>query len=310
MTYSFRRPKTSSGLSSIHNDSTIYSPLTQTSAPTSTSTSANPANPLTTRRSTQEFVSRPSFSSTRETRLVTKSTSNLALAFTRRNRDPDHRKDREGEGRLRRGVDDVKYAAAAMVRKALQGSREMRPIDRMKPVHTHSAADSSHSFSRDPSSSPSSNTRSRDRPPTRAGSISGLRSQFNRRRGAVSTRSVKSYANNPSERDLAPPEMSMLTPNVISPTMPLPIPGSAARASAAEHNKSQQLTRSDTKLSRSRNPKMQVDEMMEDEMTGRVEKTPQSQLYGMQSNQNECSEQSLLTTLQIRSKYYLPNFHH
>jgi hypothetical protein len=285
MTYSFLRPKTSSGLSSIHNDSTIYSPTATTTITTSsTSTSANPSFHLSARRSTQEFLSRPSFSSSAETRIVTKSTGNLAQAFSRRHRDPEHKKDRESEGRLRKGVDDVKFAAAAMVRKALQGSREMRPIERLAPLTTNVSTDP---YS---SSSPATNTRSRDRPPSRQSSTSLRKHYFHRhRRGAVSLRSGKHQAISPSDREITHVGevslgMAMAMIPALSPTISLTIPGSAARASAAEHNKSQQLTRSDTKMSRSRSSKMPLDEMMVDEVTGHCEKSQHSRHYGEKMN--------------------------
>jgi hypothetical protein len=101
----------------------------------------------------------------------------------------------------------------------------------------------------------------------------------------VSLRSGKNHAINPSDMEVTPAGevslgMAMAMIPALSPTISLPMPGSAARASAAEHNKSQQLTRSDTKISRSRGSKVALDEMMVDEVTGHCEKSQQSRHYG------------------------------
>jgi hypothetical protein len=265
VSYSFRRPKTSSGLPTTNNDSTII-------CSTATASSYH----LPTRRSTQDFLSRPSFSGSIVETTVAPPTGGLLQLKRSRTRD---REDGEGQRiRFRKGVDDVRCAAAAMVRKALQGSRDMRPIDRLTPINPVDMFDSGTSSPSDIPARSRERDRSRDmtRPVTEhrtlpETSFSRWRASFRHtRRNAVSAHSGKSRAYGLANEHRGTTRYENMVPNsmaavALSPTSSLPPPGSAARAAAAEHNKCQQerLSRADTVMTKK--SYTCVDELMEDD---------------------------------------------
>jgi hypothetical protein len=272
VSHPLRRPKTSAGLPTTLNDSTIYTPnpplqtvpRDQFPAPRSTQSTNDLFTALTLSAAPERTVSRH------------RSSASLALG-SHWTRERLREKEVESRVQLRKGVDNVRIATTTMVRKVLQGSRDMRPVS--SPLSPSSSSSSNEMMDSAPHSPPASNLRSRTshatptaqeqmtRPIPMAAPMHRIRNSIRRRRDALANRG-KVYANNgvkpPHVREQPPP------PRMDDPTQfphfPPRGPGSAARASAAEHNKTQ-LRRQDTVMSSRRKRFHQNDEMMVDETT-------------------------------------------
>ncbi|KAF2433113.1 WD40 repeat-like protein [Tothia fuscella] len=277
VTHSIRRPKTSSGLP-IQNDSTIYTHNLFTQPPPPPPQQHHPqahfgpslpfslARPKSTHDLCRPLPLAPSDSL--EPKIHKHHRSSASLTLTLATHWPrDRAKEDEKRGSIRKEVDSVRSAAAAMVRKALQGSRDMRPV--IPPPSLPSPVSSSTSSDLDSARASSAFSRARDavREANRVANSTAahsrtdramtrfnLRNSFRRGRDAASrpTRSGKtnSRAENVAAGQRAQPQPppNMDDPSQFPQLYPPRGPGSAARASAAEHNKSQ-LRRQDTATS-------------------------------------------------------------
>jgi hypothetical protein len=254
------RPKTSSGLPSTNNDSSSLLPANKTSS-SSSSTAAGSAPlladntpSLSSRRSTHDFSFysrvRPSsgYSS------YNGSTDNSAQLPHSRNR-------------FKAGIDEARVAFSAMARKALQGNRDMRPVDRLSThdsslgVVGEGSSSSSSTLSSLPPARPSSSVSTTPRLPA-GNNKSGIRrfkSLRDRARRSVAhamvPRSQLNHGSDAEETHITTP-MEDIWPEYHNWTMDAAVaspspspssssslpwtaggaPGSAARASAAEHN--------------------------------------------------------------------------
>lgn len=272
VSYSFLRPKTASALPTTHNDSTstIYSNST-TQLPTTHKHNSHQSQ--LTRRSTQEFArsSLAPFAQASETITTTAKHIPLELYWQdTRKRELESEllsRDAKSHSSIQKGVDFF----PAMVRKALQNTREMRTT--INPQEMYNT-----------STSPSSNTRFKERlrkqedvVMTRPLAMSRFRNSLRRRRNAVSGRSGSGKTHTThSSLPISPSTSDSRDYSTmpLPPALPFYHPGSAARASAAEHNNRSQphLYRSDTKMHRRKTrDSSNEDATMVDELTGKVQ---------------------------------------
>lgn len=209
------RPKTSPSLPIENDSSSILSNQTQYPQ-------------LSTRRSTHEFFSRTSLS---DSSVATRSTNNLFLSAEQ------HADINLPEHRIKIRIEEAKNAAAAMVRKALQGSREMRPTDRLSTHDSTMSAPQAGPSARSSSSLSNASRRSSSlisRPLTRFKSM-----RERSRRNAISFKAGSS-SDGAAARDLVARLDEVNGVAMDDSQVQTTSGGSAARASAAEHNKNQQ----------------------------------------------------------------------